>query len=50
MGHRADQPADGADLYRNVAAEKADSGKYADARPGGGGVWMTPAWATSSST
>ncbi|MFN8654335.1 MAG: PQQ-binding-like beta-propeller repeat protein [Gemmatimonadales bacterium] len=37
--------ADGADLHRNVAAEKADSGKYADAwTRGGGGVWMTPAY------
>ena len=37
--------ADGADLHRNVAGEKADSGKYADAwTRGGGGVWMTPAY------
>jgi len=37
--------ADGADLHRNVAAEKADSAKYADAwTRGGGGVWMTPAY------
>jgi PQQ-dependent dehydrogenase (methanol/ethanol family) len=36
---------DGADLHRDVAAEKADSGKYADAwTRGGGGVWMTPAY------
>ena len=36
---------DGADLHRNVAAEKADSAKYADAwKRGGGGVWMTPAY------
>jgi alcohol dehydrogenase (cytochrome c) len=36
---------DGADLHRNVAAEKADSAKYADAwTRGGGGVWMTPAY------
>ena len=35
---------DGANLNRNVAAEKADSAKYADAwQRGGGGVWMTPA-------
>ena len=37
--------ADGADLHRGVAAEKADSAKYADAwTRGGGGVWMTPAY------
>jgi len=36
---------DGANLNRNVAAEKADSAKYADAwTRGGGGVWMTPAY------
>ncbi len=36
---------DGADLHRNVAQEKADSAKYADAwKRGGGGVWMTPAY------
>jgi len=36
---------DGADLNRNVGAEKADSAKYADAwTRGGGGVWMTPAY------
>ena len=37
--------ADGADLHRNIAAEKADSATYADAwTRGGGGVWMTPAY------
>ncbi|MBP8133672.1 MAG: PQQ-binding-like beta-propeller repeat protein [Zoogloea sp.] len=37
--------ADGADLNRGVAAEKADSAKYADAwTRGGGGIWMTPAY------
>ena len=36
---------DGADLHRNVSAEKGDSAKYADAwTRGGGGVWMTPAY------
>ncbi len=36
---------DGADLHRDIAAEKADSAKYADAwTRGGGGVWMTPAY------
>ena len=37
--------ADGADLHRDIAAEKADSAKYGDAwTRGGGGVWMTPAY------
>jgi len=36
---------DGADLHRNIPAEKADSAKYGDAwTRGGGGVWMTPAY------
>jgi alcohol dehydrogenase (cytochrome c) len=36
---------DGADLHRDIAAEKADSAKNADAwTRGGGGVWMTPAY------
>ncbi len=36
---------DGANLNRNVGAEKADSARYADAwTRGGGGVWMTPAY------
>lgn len=36
---------DGADLHRDIATEKGDSGKYADAwTRGGGGVWMTPAY------
>lgn len=42
---------DGADLHRNVSAEKADSAKYADAwKRGGGGVWMTPAYDAESNT
>ncbi|MEO6057259.1 MAG: PQQ-binding-like beta-propeller repeat protein [Gemmatimonadales bacterium] len=42
---------DGADLHRDIAAEKADSGKYADAwTRGGGGVWMTPAYDKESNT
>ncbi|MEO8636172.1 MAG: PQQ-binding-like beta-propeller repeat protein [Gemmatimonadales bacterium] len=33
------------DLHRDIAKEKADSAKYADAwRQGGGGVWTTPAY------
>mgnify|MGYP003875102047 CR=1 FL=1 len=40
---------DGANLNRNVAKEKADSAKYADAwTRGGGGVWMTPAYDAES--
>ncbi len=45
VGDLADPYPDGADLHRNVAAEKADSAKNADAwTRGGGGVWMTPAY------
>jgi glucose dehydrogenase len=37
--------AEEADLHRDIAKEKADSAKYADAwTRGGGGVWMTPAY------
>lgn len=37
--------AEDADLHRDIAKEKADSGKYADSwKTGGGGVWMTPAY------
>ncbi len=37
--------AEEADLHRDIAREKADSAKYADAwKQGGGGVWMTPAY------
>ncbi|MEO8090203.1 MAG: PQQ-binding-like beta-propeller repeat protein [Gemmatimonadales bacterium] len=33
------------DLHRDIAKEKADSAKYADAwKTGGGGVWTTPAY------
>jgi PQQ-dependent dehydrogenase (methanol/ethanol family) len=42
---------DGADLHRDIAAEKADSAKYADAwKFGGGGIWMTPAYDPESQT
>ncbi len=42
---------DGADLHRDVAKEKADSAKNADAwTRGGGGVWMTPAYDQESNT
>ena len=37
--------AEDSDLHRDVAKEKADSAKYADAwKVGGGGVWTTPAY------
>jgi alcohol dehydrogenase (cytochrome c) len=37
--------AEASDLHRDIAKEKADSAKYADAwKTGGGGVWMTPAY------
>ncbi|HXG45840.1 MAG TPA: PQQ-binding-like beta-propeller repeat protein [Gemmatimonadales bacterium] len=36
---------EGNNLNRDIAKEKADSAKYADAwQKGGGGVWMTPAY------
>jgi alcohol dehydrogenase (cytochrome c) len=39
------------DLHRDIAKEKADSAKYADAwQRGGGGVWMTPAYDPESKT
>jgi alcohol dehydrogenase (cytochrome c) len=42
---------DGADLHRDVAKEKADSAKYADAwKTGGGGVWTTPSYDKESNT
>ena len=44
MGHLGDE-AEASDLHRDIAKEKADSAKYADAwKTGGGGVWMTPAY------
>ena len=43
--------AEDADLHRDIAKEKADSAKYADAwQRGGGGVWMTPAYDKGSNT
>ena len=37
--------AEESDLHRDIAKEKADSAKYADAwKVGGGGVWTTPAY------
>ncbi|HEU4588049.1 MAG TPA: PQQ-binding-like beta-propeller repeat protein [Gemmatimonadales bacterium] len=42
---------DGADLHRDVAKEKGDSAKYADAwKTGGGGVWMNPAYDPETQT
>jgi alcohol dehydrogenase (cytochrome c) len=42
---------EGVDLHRDIAKEKADSGKHADAwKTGGGGVWMTPAYDPESNT
>jgi glucose dehydrogenase len=39
------------DLHRDIAKEKADSAKYADAwQRGGGGVWTTPAYDKASNT
>lgn len=43
--------AEDADLHRDIAKEKADSAKYADAwQTGGGGVWTTPAYDKASNT
>jgi PQQ-dependent dehydrogenase (methanol/ethanol family) len=43
--------AEDADLHRDIAKEKADSGKYADAwKTGGGGVWTTPSYDKASNT
>ncbi len=42
---------DGADLHRDIAKEKGDSAKYAEAwKTGGGGVWTTPAYDKESNT
>jgi alcohol dehydrogenase (cytochrome c) len=43
--------AEEADLHRDIAREKADSAKYADAwKTGGGGVWTTPAYDKETNT
>jgi PQQ-dependent dehydrogenase (methanol/ethanol family) len=43
--------AEEADLHRDIAQEKADSAKYADAwKNGGGGVWTTPAYDKETNT
>ncbi|HEX6668312.1 MAG TPA: PQQ-binding-like beta-propeller repeat protein [Gemmatimonadales bacterium] len=50
-GTWAGETLDGANLNRDVAKEKGDSAKYADAwTRGGGGVWMTPAYDKASNT
>src|SRR5438128_8484629 len=42
---------DGDDLKRDIAKERADSAKYADAwKTGGGSMWMTPAYDEASKT
>ena len=42
---------EGDDLKRDIAKEKADSAKYADAwQTGGGSMWMTPAYDEASKT
>src|SRR2546426_4480699 len=42
---------DGDDLKRDIAKEKADSAKYADAwKTGGGSGWMTPAYDADTKT
>ncbi|MBC5805557.1 MAG: quinonprotein alcohol dehydrogenase [Candidatus Eremiobacter antarcticus] len=45
------QTPNGADLHRNIAAEKAVQAKYADSwKTGGGASWMTPAIDTQMNT
>ncbi|HYK82993.1 MAG TPA: PQQ-binding-like beta-propeller repeat protein [Gemmatimonadales bacterium] len=42
---------EGDDLHRDIAKEKADSAKYADAwQHGGGSMWMTPAYDDATKT
>jgi len=42
---------EGDDLHRDIAKEKADSAKYADAwQHGGGSMWMTPAYDPDTKT
>src|SRR6266851_584403 len=42
---------EGDDLKRDIAKEKADSAKYADAwKTGGGSMWMTPAYDAATKT
>src|SRR5207245_8098264 len=42
---------EGEDLHRDIAKEKADSAKYADAwQHGGGSMWMTPAYDDGTKT
>jgi alcohol dehydrogenase (cytochrome c) len=44
-GHWSPNTPEGTPLHRNIAKEKADSAKYADAwKRGGGPMWMTPAY------
>jgi PQQ-dependent dehydrogenase (methanol/ethanol family) len=44
-GHWSPTTPEGTPLHRNIAKEKADSAKYADAwKRGGGPMWMTPAY------
>jgi len=44
-GHWSPTTPEGTPLHRNIAKEKADSAKYADAwKTGGGSMWMTPAY------
>jgi PQQ-dependent dehydrogenase (methanol/ethanol family) len=44
-GHWSTETSDSIPLPRSIAAERADSARYADSwRHGGGAVWMTPAY------
>ncbi len=45
------EKAEDSDLHRDIAKEKADSAKYADAwKTGGGGVWTNPSYDKESNT
>jgi PQQ-dependent dehydrogenase (methanol/ethanol family) len=51
FGRWARTTPDGANLNRDIAKEKADSAKYADAwKTGGGSMWMTPAYDPDTKT
>ncbi len=50
-GHWSPTTPEGTPLHRNIAKEKADSAKYADAwKTGGGSMWMTPAYDPDTKT
>src|SRR6266545_104557 len=51
FGRWSRSTAEGDNLNRDIAREKADSGRYADSwRVGGGSMWMTPAYDAETKT